>query len=200
LWLLWDHDPTRSRESTPIGERSLERLEPLVLRAALRPRVILPDVIAPGLRIVFCGTAAGTASAARGAYYAGPGNKFWPTLHAIGLTPRQLAPEEFAGVLEFGLGLTDVCKLASGSDREVGTRAFDVDGLVAKIAANAPRVIAFNGVNAGRAALGAFAGYGRQPAGFAGAEAWILPSTSGAASGFWDPEPWRQLATDSQRA
>ena len=53
---------------------------------------VLPDVLAPGLRAVFCGTAAGTKSAIAGAYYAGPGNKFWPTLHAIGLTPRRFAP------------------------------------------------------------------------------------------------------------
>jgi len=56
--------------------------------------MVLPDVLAPGLAIVFCGTAVGTVSARRRAYYAGPGNAFWPTLHRVGLTPRQLLPEE----------------------------------------------------------------------------------------------------------
>ena len=53
---------------------------------------VLPDVLAPGLRIVFCGTAAGTVSARRGAYYAHPQNRFWPALHAVGLTPRLMRP------------------------------------------------------------------------------------------------------------
>jgi double-stranded uracil-DNA glycosylase len=56
---------------------------------------VLPDLLAPGLRIVFCGTAAGTISAARGAYYAHPQNRFWSVLETNGLTPRLLKPEEF---------------------------------------------------------------------------------------------------------
>jgi double-stranded uracil-DNA glycosylase len=59
---------------------------------------ILPDVLAPNLKVVFCGTAAGTQSAEVGAYYAGRGNKFWRTLYEIGLTPRQLAPHEFTSL------------------------------------------------------------------------------------------------------
>ncbi len=55
---------------------------------------ILPDVLAPGLDIVFCGTGAGAWSARVGAYYGKPGNKFWPTLHAVGLTPRRREPAE----------------------------------------------------------------------------------------------------------
>ena len=56
---------------------------------------LLKDLLAPGLKIVFCGTAAGEVSATRGEYYAGPGNKFWAVLHKIGLTPRRLAPGEY---------------------------------------------------------------------------------------------------------
>ena len=56
---------------------------------------LLPDLLRPGLRIVFCGTAAGTVSAARGAYYAHSQNRFWSALYAAGLTPRLLQPEEF---------------------------------------------------------------------------------------------------------
>ena len=55
----------------------------------------LPDVVLPGLKVVFCGTAAGTRSAQVGAYYAGRGNKFWRTLFQVGLTPRPLDPHEF---------------------------------------------------------------------------------------------------------
>ena len=86
---------------------------------------ILPDVLPPGLRVVFCGYAPGTASARAGAYYAGPGNRFWITLHEVGLTPLVLRPAEFARLPEFGIGLTDISKTASGSDREVGRHGVD---------------------------------------------------------------------------
>src|SRR5690606_20934561 len=88
--------------------------------------MLLDDVLAPGLRVVFCGTALGTVSARIGAYYAGPGNRFWPTLHEVGLTPRMLEPREFRMLPRFGIGLTDVCKTRSGSDAEIGTAGFDV--------------------------------------------------------------------------
>ncbi len=64
---------------------------------------VLPDVLAPGLRVVFCGTAAGKRSAELGAYYSGAGNKFWPTLHRFGLTPIQIEPQNFKSLLEYGL-------------------------------------------------------------------------------------------------
>ncbi|HEU5143069.1 MAG TPA: uracil-DNA glycosylase family protein [Solirubrobacterales bacterium] len=57
---------------------------------------VLPDLVRPGLRVVFCGTAAGTASARAGAYYAGPGNRFWETLRVTGLTPVLLGREPLA--------------------------------------------------------------------------------------------------------
>ena len=56
---------------------------------------ILPDLLQPGLDLVFCGTAAGRRSAEEGAYYAHPGNLFWRTLHAVALTPRLFAPAEY---------------------------------------------------------------------------------------------------------
>ena len=77
---------------------------------------ILPDVLAPGLRVVFCGTAAGEEAARVGAPYAGPGNRFWWVLHEVGLTPRELRPVEFRELLAWGIGLTDVAKHAVGGD------------------------------------------------------------------------------------
>ena len=59
----------------------------------------LPDVLRPDLDVVFVGTAAGRRSAAVGAYYAHPGNRFWKTLHSTGLTPRLFAPDEFRELL-----------------------------------------------------------------------------------------------------
>jgi double-stranded uracil-DNA glycosylase len=158
------------------------------------PAPILPDVLPPGLCLVFCGTAPGAASARAGAYYAGPGNRFWTTLHEVGLTPVLLRPAEFARLPEFGIGLTDVSKTASGSDGEVGTRGFDPERLTAAIAAAAPSHLAFNGKNAARAALGRAVTPGPQPERIGGARVWVLPSTSGAARRFWDIEPWNELA------
>jgi double-stranded uracil-DNA glycosylase len=146
------------------------------------------------MRVVFCGTAPGTASARAGAYYAGPGNRFWTTLPEVGLTPILLAPAEFARLADFGIGLTDVSKTAFGSDAEVGSSSFDRKRLTAAIAAVAPRHLAFNGKNAARAALGRPVVYGPQPETIGGASVWVLPSTSGAARGFWDIGPWRDLA------
>jgi double-stranded uracil-DNA glycosylase len=154
----------------------------------------LPDLLPQGLQVVFCGTAAGTASARAKAYYAGPGNSFWATLHATGLTPVKLAPAEFGRLPEFGIGLTDICKLLHGSDAEVGTVEFDLDGLQARIAEAEPAHLAFNGKNAARGALERGVDFGPQPEQIGGATVWALPSTSGAARRYWDIGPWQELA------
>ncbi len=155
---------------------------------------VLPDILMPGLRVVFCGTAAGTASAKAGAYYAGPGNTFWEALYVTGLTPILLAPVEFERLPEFGIGLTDLCKVNYGSDEEVETAEFDVARLEAGIAAAEPVRLAFNGKNAARGALEQQVAYGIQSERIGGAEIWVLPSTSGAARRFWSIEPWQELA------
>jgi double-stranded uracil-DNA glycosylase len=156
--------------------------------------VVLDDLLKPGLQVVFCGTAAGTASARAKAYYAGPGNAFWRTLYATGLTPVQLAPSEYRRLLLYGIGLTDVCKVRHGSDAEVGTVEFDVDGLRQRIAAVEPAYLAFNGKNAAQGALEREVDPGPQEERIGGAKVWVLPSTSGAARAYWDLEPWQELA------
>jgi TDG/mug DNA glycosylase family protein len=155
---------------------------------------ILPDVLEPDLRVVFCGTAAGTASARAGAYYAGPGNAFWKTLHETGITPRLLRPDEFRELPKFGVGLTDVSKVKSGSDQEVGSDGFDIPALEGALAEYRPGWIAFNGKNAARAAFGRPVDYGEQDERIGDTAAFVLPSTSGAARGFWDIGHWRRLA------
>ena len=110
--------------------------------------MILPDLLAPGLNVVFCGTAVGAASARRRAYYAGPGNAFWPTLYRVGLTPRQLRPEEYAQLLGWGIGLTDLAKEVSGNDDILSPGHFDGDRLRAVIAEYRPRILAFTGKRA----------------------------------------------------
>lgn len=162
-----------------------------------RNRPVLPDVLAPGLRVVFCGTAPGTRSARDGAYYAHPGNHFWRTLFEVGLTPRLFAPSEFPGVLEFGIGLTDVAKYHFGSDAELPRSAFDAETLHRKLTRYRPRIIAFTSKNAARAGLAIASrelDYGEQDQHIANARVFVLPSPSGQARGFWDIAPWRVLA------
>ncbi|HEX5488183.1 MAG TPA: mismatch-specific DNA-glycosylase [Rhodanobacteraceae bacterium] len=162
-----------------------------------RKRPILPDVLVPGLRVVFCGTAPGTRSACDGAYYAHPGNYFWRTLFEVGLTPVRLPPSDFRRVPEFGIGLTDIAKHHFGSDAELPRDAFDADALQRKLARYRPRVVAFTSKNAARAglALGSRGiAYGEQDVAIAATRVFVLPSPSGQARGFWDIGPWRALA------
>src|SRR5215212_4541815 len=84
-----DHRPTRAE-----------------LEAAVHRRV--PDLIAPGLRVLFCGINPGLYSAATGHHFARPGNRFWPALHASGFTPRLLHPSEERELLALGYGITNV--------------------------------------------------------------------------------------------
>ena len=156
---------------------------------------VLPDVLGPGLRIVFCGSAAGAVSARVGAYYAGPGNRFWPTLHRVGLTPRLLAPAEFRTVPEYGIGLTDLCKTESGADSGLSREADDAAALAAKIARLRPAVLAFNGKRAAGVFLDvASIDYGAQPRRIGETAIHVLPSTSGAARRWWDETFWRRVA------
>lgn len=151
-------------------------------------------MLEPGLGIVLCGTAAGAVAARVGAPYAGPGNRFWWVLHEVGLTPRELRPAEFRALPRYGIGLTDVAKLASGSDAGLARSDFDPGAVVAKVERYEPRILAFVGKRAAREVLGAPAAYGRQQRRIGVSEVWVVPSTSGAARGAWDVEPWQALA------
>ncbi|QQS15012.1 MAG: mismatch-specific DNA-glycosylase [Rhodospirillales bacterium] len=164
---------------------------------------MLPDVLAPGLDLVFCGTAPSPASFRAGAYYANRGNAFWPTLHAVGLLPAPLAAAAFRDVLAHGLGLTDLAKTEYGSDHELSPDAFDRAALLRKLARFRPAAVAFTSKNAAAAFLGARAvGYGRQPAEMAaalppaarGIAYFALSSPSGRARSFWTLDPWREAA------
>ncbi|MCP4326990.1 MAG: mismatch-specific DNA-glycosylase [Alphaproteobacteria bacterium] len=138
--------------------------------------------------------AASAESARRGAYYAHPGNRFWPTLAAVGLTPRRLAPEEFDLLPGFGIGLTDVCKAQSGADHELDRANHDAAAVLGKIRRWRPRAVAFNSKNAAQLTLGRKVAYGRQADAIGGSSVFVLPSTSGRAVAYWDLGPWREVA------
>lgn len=154
---------------------------------------VLPDVLEPDLKVVFCGTAPSRRSAAEHAYYAHPGNMFWRALHVSGLTPRLLVPAEFHSLPTFGFGLTDLAKHASGNDDQLPPDAFDVAALHDKIARHAPRIVAFTSKHAARAALGRTASYGLQDQCITASKIFVLPSPSGQARRYWDLRPWLAL-------
>lgn len=155
---------------------------------------ILPDVLHPNLKIVFCGTAAGTQSAQAGAYYAGRGNRFWDTLFEIGLTPYKLEPREFRYLLTYDIGLTDLVKISYGSDDDLCTTDFDVDGLWLRIERFSPQILAFNGKRAAKEFFSRPVEYGQQTERIGTTALFVLPSTSGAARRWWDISYWAELA------
>ena len=155
---------------------------------------VLPDLLRPGLDIVFCGMAPSEESARRGAYYAHPGNRFWRTLHEIGLTKRLLAPEEFRSLPAIGIGFTDVCKSESGRDSGLSKEALDPEAVRRKITKFQPRFLACTSKTAGQLVMGRACPYGQQDERIGATTVFVLPSTSGAAVRYWDIAPWRALA------
>lgn len=157
--------------------------------------MVLPDVLQLGLKVVFCGTAVGEQSAQRAAYYAGPGNRFWDILVETSLTPYCLPPEQYPSLLNFQIGLTDLVKGRSGQDSHLDSTDFDIEGFRAKIERFAPKTVGFNGKKAGQIFFGStLVEYGLQKENIGGTSLFVLPSTSGAARGFWDSRHWLQLA------
>lgn len=157
---------------------------------------VLPDRLRPGLRLVFCGTAAGRQSALQKAYYANRQNKFWRTLHRIGLTPRQFAPQDYPLLWELGIGLTDIAKFHFGMDHQLPKDSLGqgaVAALKARIAKAAPCHLAFTSLNAGRSVLGKKAVAGEQEERWGQTRVWVLPSPSPLADNHWDIAPWRAL-------
>ena len=147
------------------------------------------------MRVVFCGSAAERASAQARAYYAGPGNRFWPMLAKTGLTPHLLPPQDFARLPDHGLGLTDLCQSASGADRDLPAGADDPEALRRKIERYQPVFLAFVGKRPAKVFLGrATVETGPQPETIGKTRLFVLPSPSGAARGHWDEAPWFALA------
>jgi TDG/mug DNA glycosylase family protein len=157
---------------------------------------VLPDVLVPGLDVVFCGTAAGHKSARLRAYYAGPGNLFWSTLHEIGLAPVRLSPEQYPRVLEYGIGLTDLAKETSGPDHDLLPSDFSADGLRGKLRQFQPRILAFTSKNAAEAFFGHEVEFGVVDEPIEGVMPFVLNSPSQRAKKHWcNGRYWRDLAS-----
>ena len=143
---------------------------------------VLPDIIAPGLKVLFCGINPGMLAAATGHHFAGRVNRFWKTLHLAGFTPTLFAPEDDRHLLEFGCGITSVVRRpTAGADdlaaEEFASAVAPFDALLARYT---PRYVAF----LGKAGYAALAGqrdvtWGRQATPMQGCVAWVLPNPSG---------------------
>lgn len=143
---------------------------------------VVPDVIAPDLRVLFCGINPSLYSAATGHHFARPGNRFWRALHLAGFTDRQLTPGEDRELLRQGLGITNVVVRASRTAAEVSAEEFIEGGrlLKAKVERFRPRALAVLGVTAYRSAFARpKAVMGEQPEPLGGASLWVLPNPSG---------------------
>ena len=148
---------------------------------AARDRTI-PDVIAPGLRVVFAGINPGLYSAATGYHFARPGNRFWPALHRSGFTERVLRPDEQEQLLGLGLGITNVVARATARAEELRPAEFLAGAriLTGKITRLRPRWLAVVGVTAYRVAFGRrHAAVGPQDEALGETRVWVLPNPSG---------------------
>lgn len=148
----------------------------------------LPDVLAPGMRVVFVGINPSLASGRVGHHFASKGNPFWRLLHASALTPVLLDPAEDRRAAEFGLGLTNLCPRPTRSAAEL-TRAEARAGaakLLRKLEAARPSVVALVGVTLSRIVLPASreSGPGPRSAAIAGARVFVVPNPSGRNAAF----------------
>ncbi len=163
---------------------------------------MLPDLLAPGTRVVIAGTRRAGRQLEPDHFYSGPGNRFWYLLHASGLAPELLDPAEDERVLSFGVGLTDLVRVVEERAGREPVSHWQLDDFVAKIIAVRPLALAFVSLTAATryaSAAGERAprGYGATMWSVAGIPAFVLPGPSGANNGM--PLPlrsalWRDLA------
>jgi double-stranded uracil-DNA glycosylase len=154
-----------------------------------QPESAIPDVLAPALRVLFCGINPGRVSAAARAHFANPRNDFWRLLHASGFTPRLLDPQEQFELLRYGVGVTNAAARTTPGSGDL--RKADFAGAAERLAELArtlkPEWIAFVGKEAYRGAFGERPQLGEQERGLGGTRLFVLPSTSPANAAVpWD--------------
>ncbi len=152
-------------------------------RAPLPDLPGLPDILAPGLRLVICGSNPSIRAAQTGHYYAHPGNRFYPLLFASGLTPRLLSPEEDGLLPSFGIGLTDLHARPSRRADDVPDEAYRAgrEGIIEKIERYRPRWLCCNGARVFQNLTGTRGPvhFGPQEGTIAECRLFVVPSTSG---------------------
>lgn len=164
----------------PIMNSPRKRPTKADLQAARKKTV--PDLIAPGLTVLFCGINPGLYTAAIGHHFGRPGNRFWPTLFAAGFTDRLLDPSEERELLPLGYGITNVVRRATATADELTTREILAGGkrLIECVKEYSPRYVAVLGIGVYRIAFGKpRAALGLQPDTIGDSRVWVLPSPSG---------------------
>lgn len=168
------------RQTVGMVSASPARPSPADLAAAQDKTI--PDLIAPGLRVLFCGINPGLWSGATGQHFARPGNRFWPALHRSGFTPRLMRPDEQRELLELGLGITNVAPRTTAKADELTADELRAGGraLVERVERYQPRVLAVLGIGAYRTAFGRRkAAVGPQSERIGETALWVLPNPSG---------------------
>lgn len=156
--------------------------KPTKAELAAAVELIVPDLVAPGLRVLFCGINPGLYTAAIGHHFGRPGNRFWPALHGAGMTPRLFAPWEEQALLPLGIGITNMVERTTATAAELRPEEYVAGGhrLRRLVEAQRPRVVAFLGIGAYRTAFGQpKATLGLQSERLADSALWLLPSPSG---------------------
>jgi TDG/mug DNA glycosylase family protein len=156
------------------------RPTPEELHAAVGRTV--PDLIRPGLTVLFCGINPGLYSAAVGHHFARPGNRFWPAIHQAAFTDEQLSPFAERELLDFGYGITNLVNRATAAADELSPQELRTGGrrVVAKVQKYHPRFLAVIGITAYRGAFDRpHAQPGRQPETIGPTALWLLPNPSG---------------------
>src|SRR6266496_3258089 len=154
-----------------------------VLAAAGRT---VPDVIAPGIQVLFCGINPGLYSGATGHHFARPGNRFWPVLHRAGFKPW-----EERELLAWGYGITNLVARATATAAELGREEFVAGArrLERRVKRYRPEWVAVVGIGAYRVAFGrSKAVIGPQPERLGTAGLWLLPQPSGLNANHQMPE------------
>lgn len=150
----------------------------------------LPDLIAPDLKVLFCGINPGLYTAAVGRHFARPGNRFWPALYQAGFTSRLYSPYEEEKLLGLGLGITNLVARATAGAAELTRDELraGAEGLRRKVRKYRPRSVAVLGLGAYRTAFARReAGLGLQAESIHGTAIWVLPSPSGA-NAYYQPQ------------
>ncbi len=169
--------------------------KPTKAELAASVHLTVEDVIAPDLRVLFCGINPGLYAAAVGHHFARPGNRFWKALHAAGFTPRLLSPWEERELLDYGCGITNVVARATAGAAELTREELAEGGrlLEERVRRYGPRWLAVLGLGAYREAFarpGAAPGAQEETVG--GARVWVLPNPSGLNASY-RPEDFARL-------
>lgn len=156
----------------------------------------IPDILAPGLRVVFVGINPGLYSGAVGHHFARPGNRFWKALHGSGFTDRVLSPFEDGELLPYGIGVTNLVErtTAKAEELEVDELREGAGRLERKMAEHRPRAVAILGVGAYRTGFARpGATVGPQQDRIGGSPAWVLPNPSGRTAAYQLPQLIREF-------